>query len=254
VCLTPSTAQNTLENGGFCNPVSPQGFNAAGYVLYVEAPWDSENRRYSIDGNQSIMFVDPPFRIGAGDFTLRATITPRVNGRIGRLNANGEIQPATLFSQSMEGSPGTVTGLSVSFVDSNMNGNISNLVGVLLVRDAPVVSPNTFTNDNGQFIRVDITGTWQSNSPVSFRIVRQGARLLMYVNNTLQNGVSSNNSQPLDISSADGQPFYVSPRLDPDVSFEMRSDVDGYLSDMSLQTSAELPEVFSVTSLSTNMF
>jgi len=241
VCLAPSIAQNIVEEVGVCNAVSPQGFNAAGFVLYVDAPWDAENRRYNIDGSQNIMFADPPFTFGRGDFTLRATVTPRFNGRIGRLNASGDVLPAILFSQSVEGSqPGTVTGLAVSFLDTIIARNVSNLMGASIVRDTPLVAPGVVSGDeNVQLTKVDITGIWQAGIPVSFRLIRQAERLLVYVNDILQDSLSTQNSQPVDVSSANVAPFFVSRRTAPNIP--MRVDFDGFLSDMSVQTTAELP-------------
>jgi len=243
VCLDLSVAQNILAEGGACNAVSPQGFNAAGFVLHVDAPWSAENKRYNIDGSQNIMFADPPFTLGTGDFTLRATVTPRFTGRIGILNASGDVLPAILFSQSVEGSQaGTVIGLAVSFLDLNIAGNRSNLMGVCLVRDIPVVTRRLVPGDEDvQAIRVDITGMWRAGISVSFRVVRQAERLLVYVNDTLRDSVSTQNSQPVDVSSASIEPFTASPTVAPNVPFQMRADIDGFLSDMSVQTTAELP-------------
>jgi len=128
-----------------------------------------------LNGTQSIRFVDPPIALGSGDFTLRATVIPRVDGRVGQIGEDGSINLGVLFFRA---SITTFTGLVVSFnppVFENLtatatmvvarNANLDDLARVLLpIRLPPSVSlpPSIigpdFTNPPGITVNITLPG------------------------------------------------------------------------------------------------
>lgn len=289
VCLDFNSASRVVEEGGSCNRVSPQGFRVDGTVLYVDAPWVARNMTYRLDGSQNITFVDPPIRFGAGDFTMRATITPRVDGRVGQIGFRGDMvlgflflrasmRPftgfAVYFSPPISGSTtatvilgrnvhldrlppgifspsGTLPPLPTLVPNPNFTLPPSFSFGpgfmispglIPIDGTIPFTTPPGFTVPPAQIITVNISGIWQANIPVSFRIIRQGLNISVYVNESraeVVEEITQALSDPVDVDSGLEAPLLISPRVVDDI--EDRADLDASIARMSMSSSADFP-------------
>jgi len=231
VCLGAHTRARVIERGGICNPISPQGFNVDGTVLYVDAPWNATSRSYKLNGT-NIHYRNPPLKLGTGDISMQATIIPHADGRVGK---PGEESPAVLYSRMnfIEG-----TGFVVLF-DVDEDG--SNRAQVILTRDLPL----TRLTDRGisksvQVVRVDVPGGFRAGIPMHFKTLRSGLHILVFIDGVLANvtsAVTATDSQPVDIDSGLEAPLRVSPRS-IDQLFP-RTGLDASLANMSILSSAE---------------
>jgi len=243
VCLDLGTSIGVIQAGGSCNPVAPQGFNADGRVMPVEAPWDASSLTYRLDGNQFIFFIDPPIRLGTGDFTMAATITPRVDGQVGFPSfAGGEIQPAVLYVRERLGAG---TGYVVLF---NPTQGRNTTATVVLGRDAGGISlvdaVPPFQTGTVQMVTVNISNIWQANAPVSFKIIRQGLNISVFVNNSLANVVPEGTVTPSEIVDVDNglgpdEALFISPPISSIIAD--RTDLNADIADMSILSSACFP-------------
>jgi len=332
VCLDFNSASRIIEHVGSCNPVSPQGFNLDGTVLYVDAPWNASSMTYQLDGGQNIMFVDPPIRFGAGVFTMTATITPRFDGRVGRIGTEGNINLGILF---LRASIAPLTGFVVYFNPPISGSTTATVIlarnadlatvppglfapfnftlpgvaltptgfiqrtqippgvtvppgvtippgvalipggtfapaaftippgftlppdftllppGVTLPPDTGILPPGvTFPPRNTtppsgspvQIVTVNISGVWRANVPVTFRIIRDGLKISVFVNESraeVVEEITQSLSEPVDVDADLEAPLFISPR---DVDFVgERLDLDASIADMSMSSSADFP-------------
>jgi len=243
VCLDFGTARRFIESGGSCNPVAPQGFNADGRVLPVEAPWQASTMSYRLDGNQLIFYPDPPIRLGMGDFTMMATITPRTDGIVGFPSFSGdEIQPAVLYMRERTGAG---TGYVVR-LNPTRDGNTT--ATVVLGRDAGVMSLVDIVRPTQtgiiQVVTVNISNAWRANVPVAFRVIRQGLGISVFVNNSLADVVPEETvtpSNPVDVDTGLGfdDLLFISPVIS--LSNADRIDLNANVADMSVLSSAHFP-------------
>jgi len=242
VCL-----KSSVRAVGTCNEVAPQGFNFDGTFVWISAQWDATNRRYIFDGTPNIRFTDPPIQIGTCDFTLTATITPRVTGRISFGSIFAETSTAVLYYRFNS----TVNlGFSVAFFDtqraSNGNGwethtveaGYQNVVLFSLAQPSRGGFPTMLHS-----VLLNITGTWQAMMPVRYTFIRRGVNLFIFSNGVhLTNFIDSVTPiEPLDIDTGLTAPFEISPHF-PGAPFDTNiGDLDGFVSNMSIVTAANFP-------------
>jgi len=225
VCLDLFTRDMVLRRGGFCNSVSPQGFDADGVILYVDALWDGTARSYRLDGTQNIRLVDPPIRLGAGDITMAATITPRVDGRVSRLDEHGNSLSGVLFAR-IDLTKGT--GFVVTFK--------ADTAAAIFSRGGAAQN----TREQMQSVMVDIAGVWRAKVPVSIRIIRQGLDVLFFVDNMPATVIQQHRARhPIDVDSDLNEPLLISPQFVP--PRQSRHDLDANIADMSISSTAEFP-------------
>jgi len=190
VCLDNFTSGKIISDGGSCNPVSPQGFNADGTVLYVDANWDANTMSYQLNGTENITFVDPPIQLGAGSFTMKFTIIPRNEfGVIYQNDAScGQNTFANLFRRE-EARVGNVFTFSTGFdirIQQDVRFDVLPSLAVNLYRNAALdtvrrleeTASNLFYSAN-----FPLNISYQIGIPIVFRIVRYGGNLSVFVNN-----------------------------------------------------------------------
>jgi len=257
VCLDNFTSGKIVSNGGFCNPVSPQGFFADGTVLYVNANWDANTRSYQLNGTENITFVDPPIQLGRSNFTMKLTIIPRNEfGVLYQNDANcGREKLATLFrrleASSDNGNLDNFTGYFVQILQMRPDDLPS--LSVFLVRNSPTMdsrrrleqTPRYFFTLAGSF-RLNVT--YQAGVPMSFRIVRYGGNLAVFVNNMPVSGRTFQlGDLNVDVDTGVNAPLEIRPRrADPGQLGEERPancrfDLNASIRDISMTTTADFP-------------
>jgi len=87
-----------------------------------------------------------------------------------------------------------------------------------------------------QGLTANITGKWEAYTPVAFRIIRQGLRLNVFVDNTMPPQYSNEILQPIDIGPAATAAFHVSPGINHATFLGSGASLDACVSDMSLWT------------------
>jgi len=246
VCLDNFTRDNYVSGGGVCNPVSPQGFNADGTVLYVEAPWDGYRMAYQLDGTQNISFVDPPIRIGAGDFTMTATLIPRNDSTIGITN-DADQQRAAVFRR-LQVSSSRVSGYSL--VLESINGE--NAVLVSLARNSYAEDRRLQQQEAGPalFVRFNLGVPILADVAISLRVIRQGLNVSAFINNVPANEFPQPDgliiipvTQPVDVDTDVSVPLEISPRSELQFrpSDMGRVDFAGSIKDLSIISAAVFP-------------
>jgi len=229
VCLDNSTRDNFVSSGGVCNPVSPQGFNADGTILYVEAPWDGNRMSYQLDGTHNITYVDPPIRLGTGDFTMTATVIPRSD-------AQADLRTVPLIRR-IQRSPtrsSALTGYEMGI--EHFDG-----ASILYIEMHRSVSQNDRRLQIGRRLQSDeYAGAFfefsvpiLANVSISLRVVRQGLNLSGYVDNMPTNVFHYSSSTVLDVDTDLNAPLEISPRSSIDFPSAIR--------DLSITTAAEFP-------------
>jgi len=248
VCLDNFTRDNYVSGGGVCNPVSPQGFNADGTVLYVEAPWDGYRMAYQLDGTQNISFEDPPIRIGAGDFTMTATLIPRNDSTIGITDAANQ-QRAAVFRR-IQVSPTTgVSGYSLVLESDLLFGENAVLVG-LVRNDFQERRLQQQEAGSAQFVRFNLSVPILAGVAISLRVIRQGLNVSAFINNVPANEFPQPDgliiipvTQPVDVDTDVSVPLEISPRSELQFrpSDMGRVDFAGSIKDLSIISAAVFP-------------
>jgi len=207
VCLDNFTRDNYISRGGVCNPVSPQGFNADGTTLYVDAPWDGYRMSYLSDGTQNITFVNPPIQLGARDFTMTVTLIPRNDSVVGH---NGNQFP--ILIRRLAVFPDASAFLFTGYVI--LLGRLAprNTVQISLYRNSREGSTSGSFHIAEFILSVPIL----ANVPISLRFIRQGLNLTVFANNVrLPLGSQTSfflEGQPIDVDTDLDAPLLISPR------------------------------------------
>jgi len=239
VCLDNFTRGNYISRGGVCNPVSPQGFNADGTTLYVDAPWDGSRMSYLSDGTQNITFVNPPIQLGARDFTMTVTLIPRNDSVFGTQDIGNQF---AVLMRRIEILPedipeDTFTGYSIAMEQVGLGNPVR--ITITLSRN----SRSDSSSGSHQIATYPLSVPILANVPISLRIIRQGFNLTVFENNVRLRTPSESSltfqRQPVDVDTNLNAPLTISPRNPfPD---EGPVNFVGYIRDLSITSAAEFP-------------
>jgi len=245
VCLDNFTRGNYISRGGVCNPVSPQGFNADGTTLYVDAPWDGSRMSYLSDGTHNITFVNPPIQLGARDFTMTVTLIPRNDSVFGTQDIGTQfavlMRRIEILPEDIPEDAFTGYQLTMSQVQAGSGNTFTNTVqiAISLFRNSRAGISSGSNQIAFFFLSVPIL----ANVPISLRIIRQGFNLTVFENN-VQLPPSRQTSfglegQPIDVDTNLNVPLTISPRN----IFSAGGPVNfvGSLRDLSITSAAEFP-------------
>jgi len=245
VCLDNFTRDNFISSGGVCNPVSPQGFNADGAILYVDAPWDGKRLSYQLDGTHNITYIDPPIRLGVGDFTMSATVIPRRDSIFGFRDFDG-LQYAALFRRLGRSPSNALTGYVMGLTQSLGNVLFIELYQNFIESDRRLQNGRRLqTGEDSSVVWFNLSVPILANVSISLRVVRQGLNLSGYVDNMLANRVAFSSALSMqDVDTDLTAPLEISPRNPFDegrVDLQERTDFPGSIRDLRIASAAEFP-------------
>jgi len=196
---------------------------------------------YQLDGTQNITYVDPPIRLGAGDFTMTATVIPRNDSVLG-FTAPGGGQSVLLFQRVQRSPTGVLTGYEMGLFESSEGFR---RLYIDLYRNADLnsrrlqIGRRLEIRSGRTIVEFNLSVPILANVPISLRLVRQGLNFSGYVDNVPAEIVFSEISPLQDVDTDLNVPLEISPRYSQEGG-RTRRDFPGSIRDLSITSAAQV--------------
>jgi len=200
---------------------------------------------YQLDGTHNITYIDPPIRLGVGDFTMSATVIPRRDSIFGFRDFDG-LQYAALFRRLGRSPSNALTGYVMGLTQSLGNVLFIELYQNFIESDRRLQNGRRLqTGEDSSVVWFNLSVPILANVSISLRVVRQGLNLSGYVDNMLANRVAFSSALSMqDVDTDLTAPLEISPRNPFDegrVDLQERTDFPGSIRDLRIASAAEFP-------------